>query len=159
MAASSLIGQQIGKGDLKKAKLFYESLQVLSAITLIIASLGIYVYRKPFVSSFTSNDKIVELAYSVTWVVTITVFPDNFKAMQQGVIRAIGIQSYAVYINLVGYWIINLSLWYLLAFKCGLGVLGMWLSEMILQYFLLISQSLLLHHYDWNKSIEKVKLK
>ena len=108
-------------------------------------------------SFFTSDQNLVQSALNVTWTLIFSTFPSGFKGMQRGVIRALGIQHLALIVNLIGHWIINLSLQYLLGFYFGLGMLGMWLSKMILELFLFGSYSLLLHFYDWNKAIEKSK--
>ena len=81
-AASALIGQQIGKGDLEKAKLFYGSFRIITGISLMITSSLLYFFRRQILSSFSSDKQIVELSLKISLVLTLTTFPDGFKAMQ-----------------------------------------------------------------------------
>ena len=109
-AATSLIGQQIGKGDLNKALKFFDALKVVAAIGMTVSSCLLYFFKRQIMGFFTSDQNLLESALSVTWVLTFSTFPDGFKGMLKGVIRALGIQHLALFVNLVGHWIINLSL-------------------------------------------------
>jgi Na+-driven multidrug efflux pump len=75
--------------------------------------------------------------------------------MLKGAIRGLGIQSQVIYINLTGHLLINLSLQYLLAFKFGLRMHGMWIAKGVLGTFICASYLLVIELRDWNKSIEE----
>ena len=72
--------------------------------------------------------------------------------MLKGVIRALGIQSKAVYINLCGHWVINMSLQYLLTYRLGWGMLGMWTAKVVMETYVFIAYSILISTFDWNKA-------
>lgn len=51
-ASCTLVGQQIGKGDVKKAKEYYGTIQIVSAIILILTSSAIFVGKEWLVGLF-----------------------------------------------------------------------------------------------------------
>lgn len=50
--------------------------------------------------------------------------PDLWQAMVNGVIRALGLQQKAANLNLIAYWLINVSISLLLSFYYRNGYLG-----------------------------------
>jgi multidrug resistance protein, MATE family len=154
-AACALIGQQIGKGDVEKAKLYYNSIILITSIMLVHVAVGMYFFKEKIIGIFTTDPELSRLALSVIWLLSISSFPDGFKGMQKGVVRALGIQYVAVYINIAGHWCINLTLQYLLAFYFGLGMLGMWISKCVLEIFIFLSYSTIIWKADWDKIAEK----
>ena len=90
-AACALIGQQIGKGDVAKAKLYYKSCVAITSIVLVNVAIGMYFFKNKLIGIFTHDPKLIELSLSVIWLLSISSFPDGFKGMQKGVVRALGI--------------------------------------------------------------------
>lgn len=107
------------------------------------------------VGLFTQNEKILNLAVSAIWIVSINTFPDAFKGMQRGVIRGLGIQKVTAYVNILCHWLINLSFQYLLAFRLGWGVEGMWIAKTVMEFSILIGYSTIIYLHDWQKSVEE----
>ena len=52
-AACTLVGQQIGRGDLKSAKILYKSLLHVSACMLSLTSFGLYAYKETIINFLT----------------------------------------------------------------------------------------------------------
>jgi Na+-driven multidrug efflux pump len=57
-----------------------------------------------------SLDAVIPVVTSVIWLISFNTFPDGFKGMLKGIIKALGIQVYCIYINILGHWCINLTL-------------------------------------------------
>jgi Na+-driven multidrug efflux pump len=64
-------------------------------------------------------------------------FPDCYKAMLRGVIRALALQNRAVYVNITGHWMINFTSIYFICFYFGMGFVGLWWAKLILEYYVL----------------------
>ena len=67
------------------------TLKIVTAVVMILTSTLVYFFKRQFLSFFSSDQSLVDRAVSVTWVLTFSTFPDGFKGMQKGVIRALGI--------------------------------------------------------------------
>ena len=116
------VGQQIGKGDVLKAKLYHATAQKLIICMLIFVSLTFYLFKLKILAWFSDDEEILKLAGSVMWLQCLNCFPDGFKSLQKGVIRALGLQYLAVYANFLGHWVLNLSVTYFLVFYLKIGV-------------------------------------
>ena len=79
-------------------------------MVLMVSSSCIFLFKEWLVSLFTQRDEIIALVSGVIWLISFNTFPDGFKGMLKGIIKALGIQSYCIYINILGHWCINLTL-------------------------------------------------
>ena len=71
--------------------------------------------------------------------------------MLKGVVKALGRQQKAVYLNLSGHWIVNLSLIYLFAFYLNLGIIGFWLAKLVLEFYIFTTYLIMIQMQDWEK--------
>ena len=149
-ASCTLIGRQIGKGDVPKAKQFYKTFQRITAAMVATTSLLVYFFKEKIVSLFTGDQSVQSTAASVIWIISFSNFPDGYKGMLKGVVRALGLQGKSVYINIVGHWCINLTTQWLLGFHYGWGLTGMWLGKLLLEYFIFISYNIMIGCTDWD---------
>lgn len=54
-SSCALVGQEIGKGDVRKAKLYFNSFIIISVICLGLLSLAVYIFKNYLISIFTQN--------------------------------------------------------------------------------------------------------
>ena len=54
-----------------------------------------------------------------------------------------------IYINVIGYWAINLPLSVLLIFKYDFGFVGIWMAIIVAQFFIAGSFQILINKADW----------
>ena len=88
---------------------------------------------------------------SVVWLFKINIFPDIYKGMVLGVIKALAIQNKGVYVHLVGHWTVYPTLIYLLAFKYEMGITGLWIAKIALEVTNLSGYLLIVHFSDWDQ--------
>ena len=109
-ASCTLVGQNIGKGDVVKAKEYFMTFQILTVLILIVTSSSIYIYKEAFMAIFNTPEEEMDLIRGCIWLISFSTFPDGFKGMLMGIIKALGIQWYIAFINIGGHWLINLTL-------------------------------------------------
>jgi len=51
----------------------------------------VYAFKEPFVSIFTPNQEVKEKTLSIIWLIVFQLFPDGYKGMLKGIIKALGI--------------------------------------------------------------------
>ena len=112
-----------------------------------------YTFKEAIIHLYTDNLDVQNLAISVIWVCSISTFPDCYKGMLKGVVKALGIQNKAVYLNLSGHWIVNLSLVYVFAFYLNKGIIGFWLAKLVLEIYIFSSYLIMIQMQDWEKII------
>jgi len=80
-------------------------------------------------------------------------FPDMFKGMLKGVIKALGIQNRCLLVNISGHWCIFMTLLYLFPFKLKMGQTGIWIAKLILEWYIMLAYCLITYCADWKKTI------
>merc|ERR1712166_1266991 len=151
----ALIGQEIGKNNVVNAKLYYHAFEILTTIILVILSILIYSFSDFLISIFTSEAQINLELQKLMWVFSINTFPDCYKGMLKGVIKALGIQNKAVYINISGHWCISVTLQLYLGFKLNMGLEGLWIAKVVNEFYIALAYIIVLRITDWD---EKAKI-
>ena len=98
---------------------------------------------------------MINKAISVIFVLCFSTFPDTYKSMLKGVIRALALQRTAVWINIVGHWCINMTLMYYFAFHLRLGLVGLWYSKLVLECYIFFAYMFIISKADWQKKIDE----
>jgi Na+-driven multidrug efflux pump len=111
--------------------------------------LFLYVFSDAIVSQYTDDVELKSTAKKILFVLYFSTFPDTYKGMLKGVIRALALQSKAVYINLSGHWLVNLTSMYFFAFYLEMGLIGLWISKLVLEYYIFTMYLILIYRKDW----------
>lgn len=156
-ASCALVGWQIGKGDIEKAREFYDSFKIVTACLLFITSTCIYLFKEPLVRMFTDEELVTDKALTIIWLISFATFPDGYKGMMKGIIRALGLQNYCAWLNILGHWSINLTLQWHLGVRLGMGIKGLWIAKVILEFFIFGAYILLVYCVNWEKCAQKAK--
>lgn len=109
-ASCSIIGQLLGKGDVALAKKFMLTFVYVSSTLLLLNTLIVYLLKDPILACYTSKTELLEIADSVYYFLVIFHYPDAFKGMLKGVIKALNRVGCAAWINLSGHWCINITI-------------------------------------------------
>lgn len=149
-ASCALVGQEIGKADVPNAKLYYRAFEIITTIILICTSTLVYVFSDALISIFTTEKQINAELQKLMWVFSLNTFPDCYKGMLKGIIKALGIQNKAAYINISGHWCINITLQLYLGFHLGMGLEGIWIAKVINEFYIAAMYYLVLRITDWD---------
>jgi Na+-driven multidrug efflux pump len=92
------------------------------------------------------------------FMLTINTLPEHLKGFQKGIIKSLGLQHLSVIAHLIGNFGINLSLMYYLCKVREVGPVGILISKVVMEVFLVISpifQFYIIESADWNQIIRK----
>jgi len=81
-AASSSIGQQIGKGDVKKAGEYYNVLNKIAVILFLAVLVIVYIFKTNLIMLFTGNKEIITMSTAVFCIALVGTFPDLMLGYQ-----------------------------------------------------------------------------
>ena len=81
---------------------------------------------RPLIGAFTSDARVLQIGTTLLFVGAIFQLFDGIQGVATGVLRGLGDTRTAMLWNLAGHWFVGLPLGYLLCFKLGLGVVGLW---------------------------------
>lgn len=131
LAATTLVGQHIGRDDVKVAKetLIY----LVKFATLSLVSIGIiFIFIGRFVSSlYTNVPEVIDLsAMLLRWnSVALAVWPISF-VLSAG-LKGAGDTRYTMFTAFIGMWIFRIAIGYFLGIILNIGVLGIWIGMFI----------------------------
>jgi Na+-driven multidrug efflux pump len=139
----------LGAGQIESAKKFYATFKVGAAVLIALAIVLTFSFQVQLVDVYTNLPSVRQECLTAFPFLLINTFPDLFKGMLKGIIKAMGIQHKAVYVHLVCHWMILPTSFYLLAFKFELGIAGLWLSKIILEFCIVILYGFIISTSSW----------
>lgn len=132
IAATTLVGQSVGRGDPQSARRNIVVATCLSALALLAASaIGIPlapaligIYTKDSAVAAITKDLLLAMfiALPLVWSPSF-ILPAGF--------RGAGDVRFSMVVSMASMWILRVSLGYVLALPAGLGVLGVWLAMFV----------------------------
>lgn len=127
-AATTLMGQSLGKGDLEMARRQSRESNRLALIFMTALGFSYYFFPHFWVSLFSSDPEV--LAYGETFC-KIAAFiqpPLAIALVYSGSLRGAGETRWVLYISMIGSWVVRLPFAWLMAFHFGGGLVWVWIS-------------------------------
>ena len=135
MAASVLVGQNLGAGNPARASTLGWKIALIGALTLSTLAAIIFIWAEAF-ASLLAKDTLV-LKETVRYL-RITMFSEPFMALSltlAGALQGAGDTRGTMQIIIIGMWLVRLPLAYLLALVFNLGAPGVWVAMLISMIF------------------------
>ena len=120
-ASAILIGNELGRGDLKKAELVSKLCIKLMLIFSIILGISLVLITPLILNIMGINDEVKNLANSIMYMEAISMIYKSISLLfVVGILRAGGDIYFGMIVDIIGVWIISLPLIYL-----SLNILGL----------------------------------
>jgi len=125
-AGAVRVGHAVGRRD--RAGALHAGWTALLFGTLFMASAAAVFLLMPrtLIGAFTTNPAVLEIGASLLFVAAVFQLFDGLQGVATGVLRGLGDTRAPMFWNLGGHWFVGLPLGYVLCFKMGLGVIGLW---------------------------------
>ncbi len=127
MATSTLVGQNIGAGNIVRAEQVARLAALITFCTLSVVGLLCFVFAAPLVRFFVPEDADV-IREGAIFIRTVA-WSFGFVGLQfalMGVLRASGATFAAMIISLVSQWVVQFPLAFILSMRTGLHAHGLW---------------------------------
>jgi len=131
IAASTRVGNAIGRRDAVGAKFTGHLSALLSAIAGTIVMLSLLATKDIFGYLFTDDEEVVQLVSKVMPLVASFQVADGLAGSCGGVLRGQGRHHIGASFNMVAYYVLALPLGITLAFRAGYGLQGLWLGQVV----------------------------
>jgi multidrug resistance protein, MATE family len=125
-AGAVRVGHAIGGRDADGASRAGWTALLLAALVMSGAALTFVTIPHWLIGAFTSDHGVLRTGIALLAVAALFQLFDGLQVVGTGVLRGLGDTRAPMVWNLVGHWGIGLPLAYLLAFRAGLGVVGLW---------------------------------
>jgi Na+-driven multidrug efflux pump len=121
----------------------------VSGALLLLNIVMITIFQGPILRCYTDDAELLKIANDVYYFLIIFHFPDGFKGMLYGIIKALDRAGCAAVINFSGHWCINLTLQLTLTFYFKMGLPGIWIGKTVLEYYIMSTYLMLCNCTDW----------
>ena len=129
LAASSLVGQELGRNDEGAAEAYGREITRFSVATYVVAALVVVVFAEQIVSLFIDSptDPAVPIAVGMVFASAIAIVPQGVTGTIAGALDATGDTRWPFYSRALGMFGFSIPLVYLGA-TTSLGIMGIYLS-------------------------------
>ena len=125
-AGAVRVGHAIGRGDAAGASRAGWTALLFGVLFMSAAALAFTTIPRLLLGAFTTDPRVVDIGVALLAVAAVFQLFDGLQGVATGVLRGLGDTRTPMFWNLAGHWGIGLPLAYLLAFRFGLGVIGLW---------------------------------
>jgi MATE family, multidrug efflux pump len=125
-AAAVRVGQAIGRKDPLAARTAGWTAIAIVVGFMATAAAVFLVVPYALVRAFTDNAVVLDIGVTLLFVAAVFQLFDGLQGVTTGVLRGLGDTRTAMLWNLAGHWLLGLPLGYLLCFRWGFGVVGLW---------------------------------
>lgn len=130
-AATIRVSNAVGKKDILATRMAGFSAAFLCAAFMASAGLVFIIFRKQLPGFYILEPAVIEIASSLLMIVAVFQVSDGTQAVGLGILRGITDMKIPTFFTLAAYWLAGLPAGYLLAFKFGMGVMGVWVGLLI----------------------------
>jgi putative MATE family efflux protein len=152
MATSTLVGQNIGAGNIKRAEAVARLAALITFFTLTGLGLFAFAFANHIAAFFVPNDKGV-IHEAAVFIRTVS-WSFGFIGVQfalMGVLRASGNMIAAMIISLVSQWVLTFPLAFVLSHRAHMGAHGIWWAFPVANVLTAIVSFVWFSRGDWKK--------
>jgi MATE family multidrug resistance protein len=125
-AAAVRVGQAVGRRDPDGVRRAGWSALGLSLAFALCMSAAFSIAPGPFLAIFTADASLLHVGTTLLLICALFQPFDGFQVVATGALRGLGDTRTPMLLNLVLHWAIGLPVAYLLCFRAGWGVVGLW---------------------------------
>ncbi len=135
IAASTLVGQNLGKKRPDLAMLYSKVLQRIGVVVAVILGLSLVIFRIPILSLFSQgNDIVLHLGKPLMIIVGLTVSFQILGTITVGTLRGAGDLKFTALLMIICIGFARPFFSYLFAYTLGGGLFGAWLAILLDQF-------------------------
>jgi MATE family multidrug resistance protein len=127
-AGAVRVGQAIGRGDLPAAKRAGWCSVGIGVAFMTFSAVVLLAGARPILGLFKADESTMALATKLLLCAAVFQFVDGAQVTLAGALRGLGNTIASMVANGIGHWGIGLPIGYVLAFRAGLGALGIWIG-------------------------------
>lgn len=127
-SAAVRVGFAFGAGDRRRAA--RAGWTALAAGGLIMSALGLvfFLWPVPLLRVFSPDPRIIQIGVSLLAIAAAFQLFDGTQAVATGALRGISETRMPMIVNFIGHWFLGLPVGYVLCFRLGWGVQGLWIG-------------------------------
>ena len=129
--SQSMAGLRLGEGRTDEAKRVVRQVWLTGAASVLTISLAIALLSRTVAGIYSGDGAVIDMARPVLWLSVLMSVPAMSVNTTDAALRAGGDAKFVMAASVIGVWLIRLPLTWLLAYRCGMGVMGVFLANFI----------------------------
>jgi MATE family multidrug resistance protein len=125
-AAAVRVGHAVGAGDPSAAQRAAGAALVLGAAFMALCGAAFLAFPATLVRWYTGDAPVAALAVLLVPIAGVFQVFDGLQVVAAGILRGLGHMRTAMVVNVVGFWAFGVPVSLVLAFRAGLGPVGLW---------------------------------
>ncbi len=125
-AAAVTVGHAVGVGNLRMAQRRGYIALGIAGVFAVLAAGAFALFPYQIMGLYTSDQGILNTGRDLLLLAAVFQLFDGFQAVTTGALRGLGNTRVAMLANLGGYWLLGLPIGWVLCFRLGQGVSGLW---------------------------------
>lgn len=155
IAASIRVGQLIGDQKSEDAKRSSHTSYFLGTTTQAILIVILWPCSNILGHAFSSDEEVAHLVSQLIPISCVFMMGDAVNAANGGIFRGLGRQKLALWLNVLGFWVLAVPIGSILTFVVGIGVFGLWWGMVIGIYLSSVLGLWHLRRVDWDHEARK----
>lgn len=131
VANTSLVGQSMGQRRIDMAQIYTGVAKRIGMVIAIVIAIVIAVFSTQITELFTNDAEVIAASTIPLMILSVTVLFQIPQVIVIGALRGAGDVKFVAALMLISVTIIRPGLAYLLAYPCGLGLLGAWIGLLV----------------------------
>jgi MATE family, multidrug efflux pump len=127
-AAAVRVGHAMGRVDAPAAARAGWAALLLGASFMILSAAAFVGIPRWIMGVFTTDSVVIDIGVTLLSVAAVFQLFDGLQVVATGALRGSGDTRTAMAANLIGHWLIGLPLGYVLCFRLGYEVVGLWVG-------------------------------
>jgi MATE family multidrug resistance protein len=125
-ASAVSVGQAIGKGDAALARRNGYTGMGIACAFMACSAIAFVAIPRPILLVYSNDSAVITLGVKLLAIAALFQLFDGIQTVATGALRGLGNTSLPMMVNFVGYWIFGLPVGYVLCFRMGFGIAGLW---------------------------------
>ncbi len=150
IAATSLVGQNLGAKRPDLSMMFGKIGQRLSMLAGLMLGVFFVVFREPLILLFNDDPAIVSMGSIIMLIVAATCLVQSTQVVMSGCLRGAGDTKFVAMSSFISIAAIRPAMSYILCYPLGLGVVGAWLGLFGDQFLRMILNTIRFYSGKWS---------
>jgi MATE family multidrug resistance protein len=127
-SAAVRVGHAVGARDPQRAVRAGWTALIAGAVVMLVIGIVLFAWPLPLLRAFTRDARVLEIGAGLLAIAAAFQLFDGTQAVATGVLRGVGDTRTPMLTNVVGHWMFGLPVGYVLCFRFGWGVKGLWIG-------------------------------
>lgn len=150
-AASSLVGQNLGKKRPDMAFIYTKTLQRVAIVVSAVISVIYITCARPLAMMYSKDETVISMALPIFYLIAIITMGETLQKVYSGSLRGAGDTKFVAILSLVSISIVRPFIAWFLCYQCNFGLVGIWSAIIVDQYTRFIAGYIRFNTDKWTK--------